>query len=149
MMRLSRADITAMQAAALLFPNLLPAASDTTAAQIGHARIPAEGIALIEEIEALALDHAAVAGGDPSEFDYSVAVEEATHVEQSARAMTNACPAAIDAFDGMGKPDWILEQLRVGKRRLDAWADLNTAQRRWVMDLRATMIAEGIDVPDL
>ncbi len=149
MIRLSRADVTTMQAAALLFPSLLPVASDAPSAQLGHARIPAEGMALIEEIEALALDHAAVAGGDPADFDYSMAVEEATHVEQSARAMTNACPAAIDAFEGLGKPDWILEQLRAGKRRLDSWAELNTAQRRWVMDLRATMIAEGVDVPDL
>jgi len=149
MTRLSRADVTVMQAAALLFPNLLPVPSDSPAARLGHARIAYEGVALIEELEALALDHAAVAGGDPSEFDYSVAVEEATHVEQSARAMTIACPSAIDAFEGLGKPDWILEQLRVGKRRLGVWAELTTAQRGWVMGVRATMIAEGIDVPDL
>jgi hypothetical protein len=148
MIRLTRTDVAVMQAAALLFPNMLPAASNTPAANLGYKRIEKEGLALIEELEALALDHAAVAGGDPAEFDFGLAVEDATQTEQAARAMTMACHAAIDAFGKLSKPDWVIAQLREGKRRLETWAELTTGQRSWVMDLRHTMIAEGVDVPD-
>lgn len=148
MTRLTRSDVAVMQAAALLFPGLLPPPSDSPAANLGHARIPAEGLALIEEIEAIAMDHAGMVGGDlDGEYTYGMAVEDAMSVEQAARAMTLACPAAIDAFVEGAHPSWIPEQLRCGKRRLDMWAEFTTLQRAWVMGLDGALVGEGVDVP--
>lgn len=143
-MRLSSEDVAVMRAAMMLFPAFLPAASDSVAAAIRPQPLPAEGEMLIEELKLLAMDHAAVAG-EPGQARFSDAVEETTLLEQSARAMTIPCGAALGVLPA-DAPDWIGAILRQGTDRLARFARLTSAQRLRLSSIDPKMVGAGIDL---
>jgi hypothetical protein len=143
-MRLSSEDVAVMRAAAMLFPAFLPAPADSLAATIRTPPLPAEGLMLIEELKLLAMDHAAVADG-PGQARFADAVEETTLLEQSARAMTIPCGAALGVLPA-DAPDWIGAILRQGADRLARYARLTSAQRLRLSAIDPRMVGAGVDL---
>lgn len=148
MTELTQNDVIVMQAAARLYPAMLPVPADNPTRDFAIQKVPAEGQALIAELEAMAIDTASlIPESDGQELTYAGAIENAMMIEQDARAMTLPCLAAIDILDNTA-PSWLLDTLRNGNRRLALWSETTTNQRAWIMDLNPRMIANVVHLPD-